>query len=187
MKRTAILLVAFAFTSCVERIERKIPYSTTQVEKEMSNRSPQEAKKEVEDLLDQWHLAAAEADFEGYFGSMAENSIYIGTDATENWNREEFKAFSKPYFDRGNAWDFTVLERNTYISESGSLAWFDELLDTHMGLTRGSGVVALEDDTWKIKHYVLSLAIPNDNLEQIKAVNREIDSSFISRFGDTVQ
>ena len=183
MKKTIIILFALALTSCVDRIERKVPYSPAEAQTlNSSEENPEQAKEKVNKVLEDWHRAAAEADFDGYFGKMAEPSVYIGTDATENWDLEAFKAFSKPYFDNGKAWDFTSLERNIYLSESGNVAWFDELLDSHMGLTRGSGVLVRRDDTWKIKHYVLSLTIPNDNLEQVKAVNREIDSSLISGY-----
>jgi hypothetical protein len=33
-------------------------------------------------------------------------AIFIGTDATENWNKMQFQAFAKPFFDRGKAWSF---------------------------------------------------------------------------------
>lgn len=182
MKKLGCIFLALALTACVDEINRKVPYSAAEAQSVDSKADPEKARAEVNEFLDQWHQAAADANFEDYFGKMADTSVYIGTDATENWNLEEFKAFSKPYFDRGRAWDFTDLERNIYISESGNLAWFDELLDTHMGLTRGSGVLTLEEGAWKIKHYVLSLTVPNDKLEEVKEVNREIDSSLISGF-----
>src|SRR5690606_40680629 len=69
-------------------------------------------KKVINELLDKWHTAAANGDYNGYFGKIADDGIYIGTDATENWDKKAFAAFSKPYFDRGKAWDFKALERN---------------------------------------------------------------------------
>ena len=45
-------------------------------------------------------------------------SVFIGTDATENWNNIAFKEFSKPYFERGNAWSFESVDRNIFISEN---------------------------------------------------------------------
>ncbi len=71
-------------------------------------------EKQIEKVLENWHQAAAEANFETYFGLMAENAVFIGTDATENWNKKEFKAYAKPHFDKGKAWNFTALERNIY-------------------------------------------------------------------------
>ena len=138
--------------------------------------SAQEQQK-IGHVLDQWHKAAAEADFEAYFELMTPHSIFIGTDATENWAYQEFKDFSKPYFDRGKAWSFTAVERNIFLSEDKKLAWFDELLDTQMKLCRGSGVLQKQDDgSWKIAHYVLSIAIPNDNVKTVIELKKEKDS-----------
>jgi len=131
---------------------------------------------DIESAIDQWHLAAAEADFEAYFSRMTHESVFIGTDATENWQMEAFKEFSKPYFDRGKAWKFKAVERNVYVDESRSIAWFDELLDTWMGICRGSGVVRLEDGRWKIAHYVLSVTVPNDDIQDLIEIKKSKDS-----------
>ena len=137
----------------------------------------QETKVEaIHKVLDAWHEAAAKADFETYFNLMGEQSVFIGTDAMENWQREAFEAFSKPYFDQGKAWSFKARERNIYTSDDGSIAWFDELLDTWMGTCRGSGVLAKQDDSWKIRHYVLSITIPNEEIEPVIALKKTKDS-----------
>jgi len=136
----------------------------------------------VNNVLNLWHKSAAEANFETYFNAMTNKSVFIGTDAGENWDVEAFKSFSKPYFDKGQAWSFKAVERNIYVYNDGELAWFDELLDTWMGVCRGSGVLIKENDVWKIEHYVLSLTIPNDNIEEVKNVNKEKDSLFLSKY-----
>jgi hypothetical protein len=46
---------------------------------------------------------------------------------------------------------------------TGKTAWFDELLNTQMKICRGSGVLVKIGQEWKIKQYVLSMTIPNDN------------------------
>ncbi|MFT5863658.1 MAG: ketosteroid isomerase-like protein, partial [Flavobacteriales bacterium] len=102
-----------------------------------------ETSSTIDQLLVSWHKAAADADFDTYFGMMTDDSVFLGTDTTENWQNYEFKAFSKPYFDKGKAWSFTTLERNIYIANTGNMAWFDEHLDTQMGICRGSGVLML--------------------------------------------
>ena len=61
----------------------------------------QSEKQNITTILDNWHKAAAAANYEVYFGAMSEESIFIGTDATENWNKKQFQAFAKPYFDNG--------------------------------------------------------------------------------------
>lgn len=131
---------------------------------------------EIKAVLDRWHQAAAAADFEAYFDEMAQDGVFIGTDATENWQNKAFRAFSKPYFDAGKAWSFSAVERHIYLNDTKNVAWFDELLDTQMELCRGSGVLKKVDGKWKIAHYVLSIAVPNENVSELVALKKERDS-----------
>jgi ketosteroid isomerase-like protein len=133
-------------------------------------------KNEINGILDQWHSAAARADFDTYFGHMTSDAVFIGTDATEYWLGEEFKEFAKPYFERGKAWSFQSMERHIYLNEEGDLGWFDELLDTRMELCRGSGVVRKVNNDWKIAHYVLSIAVPNDEVDELVKMKKVNDS-----------
>lgn len=133
---------------------------------------------EINKTLDAWHKAAAEAKFDAYFSFMADDGIYIGTDATENWNLKQFKDFSKPYFDKGKAWNFTAIQRNVFFNVAKDMAWFDELLDTQMKLCRGSGVLRKENGKWKIVHYVLSMTVPNDNTEAVIKLKSAFDDNF---------
>lgn len=144
--------------------------------------SPEEEREKITTLLNNWHKAAGDASFEEYFEKMTENGIFIGTDPTENWETTEFKKWSKPYFDRDKAWSFCTLERNIYFSDDRNTGWFDELLDTQMGICRGSGVIVKEEGSWKIKHYVLSIAIPNEKVPEVTNIKKEFDSSLISQF-----
>jgi ketosteroid isomerase-like protein len=137
-----------------------------------SQQTTQEDKKlaryEIDLLLNSWHKAAAEANFNDYFNAMTDDAIFIGTDATENWNKPAFIKFAKLYFDKGKAWNFTALERHVYFSSDMKMAWFDELLNTQMKICRGSGVLVDQGNgQWKIKHYVLSMTIPNENVDEI--------------------
>lgn len=133
-------------------------------------------KQKIHNVLDAWHKAAAKADFDNYFGKMTPKGVFLGTDATENWQNEEFKTYAKPHFDKGRAWNFTAVERNIYLNERKDFAWFDELLDTQMKLCRGSGVLQKVDGTWKIAHYVLSIAVPNENVSELIALKKVSDS-----------
>ncbi len=133
----------------------------------------------IHTTIDSWHIAAGEANFENYFGLLTEDAIFIGTDAAEVWNKTEFMAFSKPYFDQGKAWDFKAIQRNIYLDPSGNVAWFDELLDTWMQLCRGSGILKKENGKWKIAHYVLSLTIPNEEIDPVIAIKKERDSTYV--------
>ena len=164
MKKLVLYIsLVFLTVSCTETKDKNIDVTKT----------------EVNSLLDQWHKDAAQANFEGYFNAIADDGIFIGTDATENWNKKEFIAFAKPYFDKGKAWDFTSLERNIYSSKDGEIIWFDELLDTQMKLCRGSGILVKENNEWKIKHYVLSMTIPNDNVSEVVTIKSAIEDKII--------
>jgi hypothetical protein len=136
-------------------------------------------KAEIATILDNWHKAAATANYDAYFGLLSEESIFIGTDATENWNKLQFQKFAKPYFDKGKAWSFNAIERNIYFSKDRKMVWFDELLNTQMKICRGSGVLVQENGQWKIKHYVLSMTVPNDNVDEVVKIKAPIEDALM--------
>ena len=138
-------------------------------------------KQNINLLLDNWHKAAAEGNFNNYFNVLSDESIFIGTDATENWDKKAFQDFAKPYFDKGKAWDFKPLQRNIFFSKDGKTAWFNELLDTWMKICQGSGVLVKENGVWKIKHYVLSVTVPNDNINEVVKTKAPIEDALIQK------
>jgi hypothetical protein len=141
-----------------------------------------DVKAEINLILDNWHKAAGQANFNAYFDVLTEDAIYIGTDPTENWNKEEFIKFAKPYFDKGKAWNFTALERNIYFSSDKKTVWFDELLNTQMKICRGSGVLVADvNGNWKIKHYVLSMTVPNDNSDEVVKIKSFLEDKEIEK------
>lgn len=135
----------------------------------------------IDTMLNSWHVAAGKSDYKNYFDKIAEDGIYIGTDATENWNKKDFAIWAKPYFDKGKAWNFTPLERHIFFSKDGKTAWFDELLNTQMKICRGSGVVEKQGKEWKIKHYVLSMTVPNDVADQVIPLKAKHEDAFIEK------
>lgn len=144
-----------------------------------------EAQKPIENLLDKWHEAAANADFQTYFSSFTEDAYFIGTDASERWNIAEFKAYAKPSFETAPAWKFTSVQRNIEVSPDGKFAWFDEVLTSdHLGVCRGSGVLVFENNTWKIKHYVLSLIVPNELAKKVAQLKRKADTQSLTELID---
>ena len=155
------LIVVFTILSCNKKVD---------------NINPDIIKKEITTNIEAWHKAAADADFETYFSLMTEDAVFIGTDASENWQLKDFKSYSKPHFDKGKAWRFTTLERHVYLDEAQSLGWFDELLDTQMEICRGSGIMEKVNGVWKIKHYVLSITIPNNKVSDVIVMKKDIDS-----------
>ena len=138
-----------------------------------------DSKAQINNTLDAWHKAAVEANYNNYFDTLTDDAVFIGTDPTENWSKSAFQAYAKPYFDKGKAWIFSALERHIYFSEDKKTAWFDELLDTQMKICRGSGVLVLLKGKWKIKHYVLSMTIPNNNSDEIIKIKAPIEEALI--------
>jgi len=147
----------------------------------ISIQAQDKSKEQINILLDHWHKAAANANFNDYFNVLTDDAIYVGTDATEHWNKTAFETFAKPYFDKGKAWSFTALERHIYFSSDGKMAWFDELLDTQMKICRGSGVLVKIKNNWKIKQYVLSMTIPNDNTNEVVKTKAPIEDVLIDQ------
>jgi len=132
---------------------------------------------DVNQFIDAWHLAATKADATTFFGSMADDAIYIGTDASERWTKTEFVAFAKPYFDRGKAWDFKPRDRDVHVTSDKQNVWFSELLDTWMGLCRGSGVLVRTPLGWKIQQYHLSVTVPNAIIKDFIALVDNFEKS----------
>ena len=141
----------------------------------------QNPKQQITTILDNWHQAAANANFNDYMNAMTNDAIYIGTDATENWTKPQFMTFAKPYFDNGKAWSFTAITRNIYLSKDKKTAWFDELLNTQMKICRGSGVLIKTSKNWKIQQYVLSMTVPNDNSVEVIKIKSALEDQLIEK------
>lgn len=116
-------------------------------------------------IMDNWHHAAAVADADAFFGRMAEEGIYIGTDASERWLRDELREWSQAAFEREVAWKFEAFDRNWHFL-SPDIVVGDEKLNTWMGVCRSTMVLKRVNGQWLIYHYQLSVTVPN---EQIKA------------------
>ncbi|WP_294273239.1 nuclear transport factor 2 family protein [uncultured Chryseobacterium sp.] len=138
-------------------------------------------KTAINTMLDGFNTAAAKADFNTYFGYFADESTFIGTDATEVWDKKAFMVWAKPYFDKKQTWNFTSLKRNIYFSKDGRLAWFDELLDTQMKICRGSGVVEKISGQWKVRQYVLSMTVPNEIVDKVVPEKAPIEDILIQK------
>ena len=125
-------------------------------------------------MLNSFHQAAADAQAKPYFNLLSQDAIFLGTDATERWSKEEFKAFVVPYFSQGKGWLYTPVERNISVVEQRQVAFFDEILFSESyGTCRGSGLLVKTDLGWKIAQYNLSIPMPNGLakalVKQIKA------------------
>lgn len=125
--------------------------------------------------LDAFHTAASKADEEAYFNLLAPNAVFLGTDATERWDKAAFRAFAHPHFSQGKGWTFKPRNRQIDFSQDGRVAWFDELLDSESyGECRGTGVLEkAADGGWKIVQYHLTIPMPNDLAKDFVAKIRE--------------
>ncbi len=151
MRNLLILFLVFVVIGCTSNKESKeLEFDKSLLQDKLNKQ------------MDKWHMAATNADVDIFFGMIADKGVYIGTDKLERWTKEEFYSFSKPHFDKGKAWDFKVIERNWDFSPDRQIAWFDELLNTWMGVCRSSGIMMFMNDKWEILHYHLSITVPND-------------------------
>ena len=126
------------------------------------------ARADVSAVLDALHTMASEADFDGYFALYAQEAVFLGTDATERWTRQEFMDYTRARFDTGTGWTYHMLERHVSVASDGRTAWFDERLENeNLGETRGSGVLVREDGRWKIAQYNLTIPIPNEMAREV--------------------
>lgn len=131
----------------------------------------------IDKVLNSFHQAAANAEAKPYFDLLSHNAIFLGTDATERWTKEEFKAFVVPYFSKGQGWLYTPTQRNISLLATEQVAFFDELLFSESyGTCRGSGVLIKTKQGWKISQYNLSIPMPNGIakalVNQIKALEQ---------------
>ncbi len=122
--------------------------------------------------LDDFHDAASKADEERYFAHFAKDGVFLGTDASERWDVEAFRAYAHPHFAKKKAWSFRATSRHVVVAPGGTVAWFDEELDTpNLGPARGSGVLvrdAASDGAWRIALYNLTITVPNDRFGEVK-------------------
>jgi ketosteroid isomerase-like protein len=127
----------------------------------------------LDKLIDGWHLAAKNADFKAYFAPTTDDFIFLGTAPGERWSKKEFQTFSKPYFDKGKAWDFKASNRKWNFSKDGKIAWFDEYLKTWMEDCRGSGVCIKEKGVWKLAYYNLTVLIENEKIKEFIQLRKQ--------------
>jgi hypothetical protein len=141
--------------------------------------APEEAPVNVDALraeavatLDDFHAAASAADGARYFAHFASDGVFLGTDASERWTVEQFRAYATPHFDAGEGWTYVATERHVDVDRE--YAWFDELLDNaKYGVARGTGVLRREGGAWKVVQYHLTFPIPNDLADDLTRRIRE--------------
>ena len=157
MKNISLLILfSFALLSCAQ-----------------NNQSQQSDIAAINKVLDGYHQAAANGEWDTYFGLMSADGVFIGTDASERWIKQEFRQYSSG----SNGWVYTPQQRNINITPDGLSAWFDEaLLSQSYGSSRGSGVLIRTAAGWKISQYHLTLPIPNGMVRGITDQIKEYEA-----------
>jgi len=128
----------------------------------------------IDALIDGLHKDAHDGNFDSYFSRYSSDAIFLGTDKTERWTIEEFKAYARPAFNDGHGWTYSVVERNW--EGSGDMRWFDEILfNEKLGHCRGTGVIQLINNEWKIAHYALTMLIPNEIAAEVGRQSQKVE------------
>ena len=131
-----------------------------------------DARPDIDAVLDDFHAAAAQADGDRYLAHFTENGVFFGTDPAERWTVEQFEPYVRSAFDRGG-WTYVPRERTVFLADDGATAWFDEMLDGSTGVVaRGTGVLVRRDETWKVAQYNFSVPFPNALWDTINAMIR---------------
>ncbi|MEZ6013897.1 MAG: nuclear transport factor 2 family protein [Planctomycetota bacterium] len=105
--------------------------------------SLQALRREANRVVDDWHAAAAVGDAARYIGHMADDAVFMGTDASERWDLAAFRIYVDQYMQPGKGWVYVPTERVVVIPEDSEIAWFDErLANDGYGELRGTGSCA---------------------------------------------
>ena len=124
-------------------------------------------QKEINNVLDSLHYLASIADQKKYIDLFSKNAVFFGTDIDERWPIDDFNSYVKSRFETGTGWTYKSNSRNIFVAKDKRTAWFDEIVENKSyGEFRGTGVLVLENNEWKISQYNLLLPIPNDYLQK---------------------
>lgn len=126
------------------------------------------------ETLDAFHAAAARADADAYVALLADDFVFLGTDASERWERAAFEAYARARFAARNGWSYAVVERRSSVLADGVVAFDEDLRHGALGACRSTGVVVLAGaGAWKVARYGLSVPVPNEMVLDVVARIRE--------------
>ena len=124
----------------------------------------------IEAVLDAFHAAAAAADEERYFATLAPDAVFLGTAPGERWAGQSFRDFVHSYFSRGKGWSYAPSARSVDIASDSLIAWFDETVENeHFGACRGTGALRRDGDQWRIVQYNLTIPVPDELAPELVA------------------
>jgi ketosteroid isomerase-like protein len=121
--------------------------------------------------MDDFHDAADKGDKTRYLNHFAQDAVFMGTDDWERWPFEEFSKYVKLRFRDGKGWSYKPIKRYINFSAQGDLAWVDEIVESQKwGRFRGTAVLAKLGHEWKLKHYSLTVLVPNEAWQAVSEV-----------------
>ena len=129
----------------------------------------------IDEVLDEFHAAAAAADEQRYFRTLSDSMVFLGTAPGERWEEAAWRDFVHSYFSKGKGWTYVPSERSVVISQDGQVAWFDETVtNDQLGACRGTGVLRHEQGAWRIAQYNLMIPVPDELALELVAKVREM-------------
>lgn len=133
--------------------------------------------------MDDFHDAADKGDATRYLKHFAKDGVFMGTDDWERWPYNEFSKYVNKHFKDGKGWSYKPLKRFTNVNSQNGFAWVDEIVESKKwGRFRGTAVLAKAQQGWKLKHYSLTVLVPNESWEAVSDItkkafgNRAIDA-----------
>jgi len=124
--------------------------------------------------MDDFHDAADKGDNARYLNHFAKDGVFMGTD---DWERRPFPAFLEyvnKHFKDGKGWSYKPVKRYTSLNKAKNVAWLDEILESKKwGRFRGTAVLEKVGRVWKLKHYSLSVLVPNETWEEVNSVTKK--------------
>jgi len=126
--------------------------------------------------LDTFHQAAEMGIFDLYFDQMTDDAVFMGTDESERWNKQQFMDYAREPFGDGHGWTYKPSDRHIAFNDDRTIAWADELL-THekYGTLRGTSVLEKHGRKWLIAHYSLTFLVPNDIAGEVVETIRQFE------------
>lgn len=138
-----------------------------------SAQSQDDATPAIAAVLDDFHAAAADGDADRYLAHFTGDGVFFGTDPAERWTKQQFEPYVRERFGPDGGWTYVPRDRTIFVSDDGSTAWFDEMLDGATGMTaRGTGVLVRQDAGWRVAQYNFSVPFPNALWDTIGAMIR---------------
>jgi hypothetical protein len=128
--------------------------------------------------LDALHKAGADANQAAFTALLTKDVVFLGMDGANRLEGPSVRAFVSENLAHGNAWTYRSSQRETRVSEDGSVAWFDESLEhDQRGRGRGTGVLVRNSEGWRIAQYNLTLPLPSGTMPTAGAVGTQVITS----------